>query len=168
MNTEQNTLPLHYFPDLLLRKKCEPITQIDATVRQLAEKMRNTMRVEKGIGLAAPQVGRLVRLFVADVSEDYCAPLVLVNPEITAREGEIIYQEGCLSVPTIRAPIKRARHVCVQGLSLEEKQVEIEASDLLAVCIQHEIDHLNGVLFFDHLSALKRDRLLKKYQPPAR
>lgn len=164
MNADKNTLPLCYYPNPILREECESIKKVDDSIRALAKQMRLTMLAAKGIGLAAPQIGQPIRLFVADISKNQNEPLALINPVITHKEGNIVYAEGCLSIPDASAEVKRARLITVTGLSLNEEEITLEAEDLLAVCIQHEIDHLNGVLFFDHISLLKRARLLQKYK----
>ncbi len=154
---------LHY-PDERLRRRARPVEQVDARIRKLAEDMLETMYDAPGIGLAAVQVGALDRVVVIDISEDKSDPLVLVNPEILHREGEIKMEEGCLSVPSIYEPVTRARRVRVRALDLDGAPFELEAEDLLAVCIQHEIDHLDGKLFVDYLSELKRQRVRKKME----
>lgn len=157
------TLPILKYPHPLLRQQCLDIKVVDDTVRALASNMVDAMRLSKGIGLAAPQVGQAVRLLVAQVEED--APLVqLANPRLLQTSGEVLWEEGCLSLPGICAEVRRASEVTVCGLDMEGKEITVEASELLAVCLQHEIDHLNGVLFFDHLSHLKRHRLLARYK----
>ncbi len=156
------------YPEKILSERAEPITTIDEEVVKLADHMAETMYSAPGIGLAAPQVGVNKRLLVADV--DPRGPesdlIVLINPEIVTAEGEVIIEEGCLSVPDCQAEVKRHEKVTVRGLNLEGQEVEIEAEGLLAVVLQHEIDHLNGVLFIDRISKLKRDlfkrRLRKK------
>lgn len=157
-------LPIIKYPHRILRQPCEDIADITGEVRRLAEDMRQTMIDAGGIGLAAPQVGKSLRLLVADVSEERTEPVCLANPEIIGREGETTMEEGCLSAPGITASVVRAQSVVVRGIDMRGRETDIAASELLAVCLQHEIDHLNGVLFFDHISKLKRDRLLAKYQ----
>jgi len=154
---------LHY-PDERLRRRAQPVERVDDRIRKLAEDMLETMYDAPGIGLAAVQVGALDRVVVIDVSEDKSDPLVLVNPEILHREGEIKMEEGCLSVPSIYEPVTRAQRVRVRALDLDGAPFELEAEDLLAVCIQHEIDHLDGKLFVDYLSELKRQRVRKKME----
>ncbi len=156
-------LDIKLYPEEILRTRCKPVEMSDEIAR-LIDDMLYTMYDAPGIGLAAPQVGRDIRVIVADVSEDKSQPIALVNPEIIATDGEIVYEEGCLSLPGIYAHVTRPSKVKVRGLDRDGNPVEIEAEDLLAVCLQHEIDHLNGVLFIDHLSALKRNRLLHKYR----
>ncbi len=156
-------LPIRLYPDEILRTECKPVEMSDH-IANLIDDMLYTMYEAPGIGLAAPQVGEDIRVLVADVSEDKSQPIALVNPEIVDSAGVIDYEEGCLSLPGVYAKVRRPSKVKVRGLDRDGKPVEIEAEDLLAVCLQHEIDHLNGVLFIDHLSALKRNRLMQKYR----
>ena len=156
-------LPIRLYPDEILRTECKPVEMSDR-IANLIDDMLYTMYEAPGIGLAAPQVGEEIRVLVADVSEDKSQPIALVNPEIVDSAGVIDYEEGCLSLPGVYAKVRRPSKVKVRGLDRDGKPVEIEAEDLLAVCLQHEIDHLNGVLFIDHLSALKRNRLMQKYR----
>lgn len=160
-------LPLVIAPDERLKTKSSPIEKVDAGVRQLAADMFDTMYHERGIGLAAVQVGVLKRLLVADVTwRDDEGPgdqHVLINPEIVEEDAEPhIYKEGCLSFPDQFADVARPKGVRVRFLDLEGKQQEQTFSGLLATCIQHEIDHLNGIVFVDHISSLKRDMILRK------
>ncbi|MCX7553254.1 peptide deformylase [Marinicella sp. S1101] len=157
--TQLNILTL---PDSRLKTKAEPIKVIDEAVKQLAKDMLETMYAAPGIGLAATQVDQHVRLVVIDVSEEKNQPLVMVNPEIIEKAGIQTHEEGCLSVPGIYAKVKRADQIVVSFQDLEGNQQELAAEDLLAVCIQHELDHLEGVVFLDHLSALKRKLAIKK------
>lgn len=157
------------YPNPILRKKAEEIRQIDERVVALAREMAETMYAAPGIGLAAPQVGESLRLIVVDVAYPEGEPdlKVIVNPEIVHREGSILMEEGCLSLPGVRAEVERASRVLVRGYDLKGRPLEIEAEGLMAVCLQHEIDHLDGVLFIDHLGRLKRsliERRLKKAQ----
>jgi peptide deformylase len=117
-----------------------------------------------GIGLAAPQIAVQQRLIVVDVSETKDQPIALINPEIVQSTGDITWEEGCLSLPGVYAKVTRPSDILVRGMDRDGKQIEFEANDLLAVCIQHEIDHLNGTMFIDHLSGLKRTRALQKYR----
>ena len=156
-------LDIRLYPDEILRTRCKPVEMSDE-IANLIDDMLYTMYDAPGIGLAAPQVGRDIRVLVADVTEDKSQPIALVNPEIVASDGLIEYEEGCLSLPGIYAKVRRPSKVKVRGLDRDGQPVEIEAEDLLAVCLQHEIDHLDGVLFIDHLSGLKRNRLLQKYR----
>lgn len=157
-------LEVLHFPDERLRKKALPVDKIDSKIKDLAQDMLETMYAESGIGLAATQVNVQKRVVVMDLSEDHRDPIFLVNPEILASEGTEQMQEGCLSVPDYFDYVERAEKVTFRYLDLEGEQHEIQADGLLAVCIQHEIDHLNGKLFIDYLSPLKRNRLLKKLE----
>ena len=154
---------LHY-PDSRLRRTAAPVTQIDEAIRELARDMLETMYAEHGIGLAATQVGRLERVVVMDLSEDRSAPRVFINPEVLTAEGTEEMQEGCLSVPGFYETVQRAERVTFRYLTLTGEAVEEDTDGLLAVCIQHEIDHLNGKLFIDYLSPLKRGRIRKKIE----
>lgn len=167
-------LPILIYPDPLLKQKSIPVEIIDDEVVNLAENMLETMYQAPGtgVGLAAPQVGWSQRLIVIDINSraeepDDSEPIILVNPEIVESEGEITYDEGCLSVPGYTIDITRSEKVKVCGLDLEGNSVEIEADELLAIILQHEIDHLDGNLIIDHVSPLKRElyrRKLKKAQ----
>lgn len=150
-------------PNPNLKKVAEPISKFDQTLQQLGEDMLETMYQASGIGLAATQVDVHRRIVVVDVSEDKDQPLVLVNPVITEKSGEQTHEEGCLSIPGINAKVKRAAQISLDYQDVAGQPHQLQADELLAVCIQHEIDHINGILFIDHLSALKRKMLLKKY-----
>ena len=152
------------YPEKVLRKRAEPITNIDEEISRLADHMAQTMYDAPGIGLAANQVGVPKQLLVADISPRTPESdlIVLANPEIIAAEGEVTIEEGCLSVPDYQAEVKRHAKVTVRGLDLHGQEVEIEAEGLLAVVLQHEIDHLNGILFIDHISRLKRELYKRK------
>ncbi len=152
---------LHY-PDPRLRIRAEPVAQVDDAIRQLAADMLETMYDAPGIGLAATQVNVHRRLIVLDVSEAHDNPLCLVNPQILSTDGEEEMEEGCLSVPGVYDLVNRAERIRVRALDLEGAPLELDADGLLAVCIQHEIDHLDGKLFVDYLSRLKRDRIRKR------
>ena len=153
------------FPDPRLRQCAQPVAVVDDTVRRLVDDMFETMYQAPGVGLAATQVNVHRRVVVIDVSEDQSQPLVFINPEITVLdEARCEYDEGCLSVPGFYETVVRPEHVRVKALDREGKPFEITPSGLLAVCIQHEIDHLNGKLFVDHISNLKRDRIRKKLE----
>ena len=152
-------------PDPLLRKVSEPVTSVNTEVKNLMDDMLETMYAAPGIGLAAVQVGVLKRIIVIDLSKDGQKkdPLFIVNPQITFKSDELIsYEEGCLSIPNQFAEVKRPISCKVNFLDYDGKKREINADGLLATCIQHEVDHLNGVLFIDHLSKLKKDLILKK------
>jgi len=147
------------YPEEILHQRAEPITEIDEEVVKLVDHMAETMYSAPGIGLAATQVGVAKQVLVADIAprRPESELIVLINPEIVAAEGEVIFEEGCLSVPDYQAEVKRHEKITVRGLNLKGEEVEIEAEGLLAIVLQHEIDHLNGVLFIDRLSKLKRD-----------
>ncbi|HNJ75203.1 MAG: peptide deformylase [Rhodocyclaceae bacterium] len=161
-------LPILRFPDPRLRKVAQPITNIDDGIRRLAADMAETMYEAPGIGLAATQVDVHKQLIVIDVSEEKNALLVLINPEIVADEGEQVGEEGCLSVPGVYDRVERAERVTVRYLDLDGQAQRIEADGLLAVCIQHELDHLQGKVFVDHLSQLKQTRIKAKLAKQAR
>jgi peptide deformylase len=161
-------LEILYYPDPRLRNCAKPVEVFDHKLREFADSMLETMYHCSGIGLAATQVGVPWRLVVIDVSEERDQPLWLVNPEITEREGEEVSEEGCLSVPTVYEKVTRAERVWVKAQDKHGDQIELEADGLLAVCIQHEIDHLDGRLFIDYLSGLKRQRIRKKLEKEAR
>ena len=150
------------FPDPRLRTRAAPIDQVDDALRALIDDMFETMYDAPGIGLAATQVDVHRRFMVIDVSEDKSEPRVFINPEILEREGEQVCQEGCLSVPGIYADVTRAERIRVRAQDRNGDAYEMEADGLLAVCIQHEIDHLDGKLFVDYLSPLKRQMVKKK------
>jgi peptide deformylase len=150
------------YPDLRLRITASPVPAVTAEIRQLAADMLETMYAAPGVGLAATQVDRHIRLVVIDISDTRDQPHVLINPEIVAREGVETGDEGCLSVPGVTEGVERAARVRVRALDTAGKTIEFEADGLLAVCIQHEMDHLVGKLFVDYLSELKRQRLKKK------
>ncbi len=157
-------LEILQFPHPALRQKAQPVAEIDDRIRRLAADMIETMVRAPGVGLAANQVGVPVRVVVVDLSagEDPDARLVLVNPEIVCGEGSICMEEGCLSVPDLRENVTRCSRVVVRGLDLDGRPVEVEGEELLAVALQHELDHLDGILFIDHLSQLKRSRYVAK------
>jgi len=150
------------FPDPRLRTRAEPVTRFDAALGALIDDMLETMYAAPGIGLAATQVDVHKRLIVIDISEEHNEPLVLINPEILAREGEAQTEEGCLSVPGIFDEVKRAARVRVRAQDRNGDTFERDYEDVLSVCIQHEMDHLEGRLFVDYLSDLKRERIRKK------
>lgn len=157
-------LPILHYPDPRLRNKALPVEGVDAVVRTLLDDMLETMYKAPGIGLAAPQVNISKRVIVIDLSEERNQPLYLVNPEILSQRGETQVEEGCLSVPYIYEPVDRAEWVKVRALGRDGQAFEMEAEGLLAVCIQHEIDHLEGKLFVDYLSEIKRSRIRKKLE----
>jgi peptide deformylase len=155
-------LPILRYPDPRLHTKAVPITQVDERIRRLAADMAETMYAAPGIGLAASQVDQHLRLIVIDVSEDRSQLQTFINPELLEKSGECEGEEGCLSVPGIYETVKRASHVRVRALGLDGKPFELEADDLLAVCIQHEMDHLEGKVFVEYLSRLKQTRIKSK------
>lgn len=161
-------LPILRFPDTRLKKVALPVVKVDDELRQLARDMAETMYEAPGIGLAATQVDVHKRLIVIDVSETRDQLLVLINPELVTAEGEQVGEEGCLSVPGIYDKVERAESVVVRYLDLEGQPQTIEADGLLAVCLQHEMDHLQGKVFVDHLSALKQMRIKNKLLKQAR
>jgi peptide deformylase len=154
---------LHY-PDLRLRHLAETVERVDDQIRALIDDMAETMYQAPGIGLAAPQINVARRVIVIDTSTTKSDLLVLVNPEIIDHQGEQTLEEGCLSVPGIYETVTRAERIKVRALDRHGKQFELETSELLATCIQHEIDHLEGKLFVDYLSRLKQQRIRKKMQ----
>ena len=161
-------LPILEYPDPRLRIRAEPVTEVDANVRELVANMLETMYAAPGIGLAATQVDVHKRVLVIDISEDHNAPLCLINPEILSQKGEASSEEGCLSVPDIYESVSRAEKITVRALDREGQTIEFDAEGILAVCIQHEMDHLEGKLFVDYLSELKRQRLKKRFTKKAR
>ena len=154
---------LHY-PDPRLRKKALPVENVDSEIKQLVDNMFETMYQAPGIGLAATQADVQKRIIVIDISEDKSNPLCFINPEIIEAGGEEEMEEGCLSVPGIYEKVSRADHIRVRALDREGKPFEMDADGLLSVCIQHEMDHLEGKLFVDYLSELKRQRIRKKLE----
>jgi peptide deformylase len=152
------------FPDPRLRTKATAVEAFDAALQQLIDDMFDTMYTAPGIGLAATQVDVHRQLLVLDVSETKDQPMVFINPQIVAREGEQVYQEGCLSVPGIYADVTRANSIRVQALDRRGEPFTIDADGLLAICIQHEMDHLAGKVFVDYLSPLKRDLVRRKLE----
>jgi len=158
---------LHY-PDPRLRQVAKPVPAVDDTVRQLVDDMAETMYAAPGIGLAAIQVNVPLRVVVIDISETRDQLQVFINPEIVEQTGKQVFEEGCLSVPGIYDEVERAHHVRVRALDRLGQPFEIEADDLLATCLQHEIDHLNGKVFVDYLSRLKQSRIRKKLEKQER
>ena len=150
------------YPDKRLRVVAKPVETVNTQIKQQIKDMFETMYDAPGIGLAATQVNFHQRIIVIDVSDEYNQPLCLINPEIIEKNGEIEWEEGCLSVPNYYESVKRANEIKVSALNQLGQSVEIDADEVLAVCIQHEMDHLNGILFVDHLSKLKQKRLKKK------
>ena len=161
-------LNILHFPDPRLRNVARPVAQVDDEIRQLLDDMLETMYQAPGIGLAATQVNVAKRLVVIDISEGKDQPLFFVNPELLARDGVEEMEEGCLSVPGFFEKVTRADSVKVRALDRAGQPFELDAEGLLAVCIQHEIDHLDGKLFVDYLSGLKRQRIRKKLEKQQR
>ena len=159
-----SVLTILEFPDDRLRKKAAAVKTVDDAIRQLTDDMLETMYESRGVGLAATQVNVHQRVIVIDVSEDKNAPLCLINPEIISKDGVEESEEGCLSVPGFFEKVKRAEHIKVKALDRDGQAFEFDARDLLAVCVQHEMDHLDGKLFVDYLSPLKRQRIKKKLE----
>jgi peptide deformylase len=158
-------LPIIVAPDPRLNKKAKPVAEVDARVRKLMDDMLETMYLAPGIGLAAPQVGVLERVIVLDLAHEgeEPQPLRMANPELLwVSDEDAVYNEGCLSVPEHYADVTRPAKIKVRYLDENNKEVELEAEGLLATCIQHEMDHLDGILFIDHLTALKRNIILRK------
>jgi peptide deformylase len=156
------------YPDPRLRIRAEPVTKVDDDIRQLVDDLFETMYAAPGIGLAATQVDRHVRVLVIDISDARNEPLCLINPEIVEADGKTSSEEGCLSVPEYYDAVDRAARIRVRALSRDGETFELEADGVLAICIQHEMDHLDGKLFVDYLSEMKRQRLRKKYLKKSR
>ena len=163
--------PLIILPDPILRQVSKPIETMDGEVKKLADDMLETMYDAPGIGLAAIQIGVARRMLVLDVSKDGedKKPLVFINPEIVASsDARSVYEEGCLSIPDYYAEVERPAGITVRHLDRDGKEQVTEADGLLATCLQHEIDHLNGVLFIDHISKLKREMVIRKFTKAAK
>ena len=163
--------PLVILPDPVLRQLSKPVERIDDALRRFADDMLETMYDAPGIGLAAIQVGEPVRMLVIDLAKEDQpkAPMVVINPEIVARSsGMSTYEEGCLSIPDYYAEVERPDAVTVKYLDRDGRERTVEADGLLSTCLQHEIDHLNGVLFIDHISKLKRDMVVRRFRKLAR
>lgn len=156
------------FPDPRLRKIAKSVMDVTDDIRQLADDMLETMYDAPGIGLAANQINVQKRIVVIDISEDKSAPLIFINPEILSAEGEREHEEGCLSVPEAYEMVTRADKVRVKAINRDGKPFELDTDELLATCIQHEIDHLDGKLFVDYLSNLKRQRIKKRLEKQLR
>lgn len=157
-------LTILQYPDPRLRTKAKPVEKVDDALRAMINDMYETMYAANGVGLAATQVDIHLQIFTMDVSESRKEPSVILNPEIVHKEGIQFEAEGCLSVAGAYEKVERAEKVRLRGLDLDFKPIEIEAEGLMAVCFQHEMDHLNGMLFVDHLSRLKQDRIRKKIE----
>lgn len=154
-------LPIHVLGDPVLRETTTPVAVVTDELRRLMDDMFETMYAARGIGIAAPQVGRRERITVVDVDD---RPLALVNPEIVLAEGKAKGEEGCLSIPEVYGDVERATRVVVRALDRDGKPIEVEGAELLARCLQHEIDHLHGKLFLDYLSVLKRRSAMAKWE----
>ncbi len=161
-------LPIIHYPDERLHTQAKPVDLVDSRIRQLVADMAETMYAAPGIGLAATQVDVHLQVIVIDISENHDKLFSLINPVIVKAEGRAIHEEGCLSVPGIYEPVARAAHISVKFLDLEGKELVLEAEGLLAVCIQHEMDHLKGKVFVEYLSQLKQARLKQKLKKRAR
>lgn len=161
-------LPILHYPDPRLHTRAKPVAQVDAGIRRLAADMAETMYAAPGIGLAATQVNVHQRLLVLDLSEDKSQLQVFINPEILAQEGSCEGEEGCLSVPGIYETVQRSERVKVRAVGLDGQPFEVTAEGLLAVCLQHEIDHLDGKVFIEYLSRLKLSRIKAKLSKQAR
>ncbi|WJV62194.1 peptide deformylase [Pectobacteriaceae bacterium C52] len=159
---------LHYPEDERLRITAEPVKEVNAEIQRIVDDMFDTMYEEEGIGLAATQVDIHQRIIVMDISEERNQRLVFINPELLEKNGETGIEEGCLSIPETRALIPRAEHVKVRALDRAGNSFELETDGLLAICIQHEMDHLVGKLFVDYLSPLKRQRIRQKLEKLAK
>lgn len=168
IQTTMSLLQVLHYPDERLRKVAKPVVDVNDAVRRIVDDMFETMYAEEGIGLAATQVDIHQRIIVIDVSESLDQRLVLINPELLEKSGEAGIDEGCLSIPDQRGFVPRAEKVKVRALDRDGTRFELEADDLLAICIQHEMDHLVGKLFVDYLSPLKRQRIRQKMEKLAR
>jgi peptide deformylase len=159
-------LPIYEFPEAVLRRKAAPVTAIDDTLQRLIDDMIQTMYAAPGIGLAAPQVGVSLQLFVVDVTSGREAQglMTFINPEIIRTEGRVQEDEGCLSLPGVYGPTPRATHVVLRGMNRTGEVVEVEAEGLLARAFQHETDHLQGTLFFNRMGPAARDLVLRKFK----
>lgn len=165
MKDEKQRLKIYTYPAKVLRQKAQPVRDINGDLKNLADRMLFTMYSAPGIGLAANQVGSLDRIIVFDLKpdeKDKRKPCILINPEIVESEGSTKSEEACLSVIDYSAEVRRSAEVLVRGVGIDGSPVEIEANGLLAVCLQHEIDHLDGTLFIDHISSLKRAMYKKR------
>ena len=161
-------LDILIYPDSRLHKNAKPVSQVECRIQKLIDDMSETMYTAPCIGLAAPQVNVPQRIIVVDISDKKDSLLAMVNPEIISSEGEDEHEEGCLSVPGVYAPVKRYKKIRVRALDKDGNSFELDAEGLLGVCIQHEIDHLDGKVFVDYLSHLKQDRIKKKMQKSMR
>ncbi|MEO0543175.1 MAG: peptide deformylase [Pseudomonadota bacterium] len=163
--------PLVLIPDPILREVSKPVERFDADLKRFADDMLETMYDAPGIGLAAIQVGEPIRMLVADITDNDTPddPHILINPSIVASSGDVsTYEEGCLSIPDYYADVERPQSVTVRYQTLDGETKEIVAEGMMATCIQHELDHLDGVLFIDHISKLKRDMVIKRFRKLAK
>lgn len=161
-------LEILHFPDPRLRQQAEKVKEVDFTMQKLVQDMLETMYASHGIGLAATQVGINKQLLVMDISEEHNQPLCLINPEILDKQGHTVYKEGCLSVPGTYEEVERYEKITIKALNEKAEEITFEAEGLKAICIQHEMDHLQGKLFIDYISTLKRERIKKKLQKQQR
>jgi len=168
LKNTMSTLEILTFPDPRLRNRAKPVAVVDNRIRDTLDAMFETMYQAPGIGLAAPQVDIPLRIVVMDISERQDSPLCLINPELLAHQGQQEMKEGCLSVPGFFEEVSRAERIEARALNRDGQPFELAADGLLAVCIQHEVDHLEGRLFVDHLSSLKRQRIRKKLEKDRR
>jgi len=153
-----------YYPDKRLRLIAKPVYEINQKIKNIAQNMINTMHHKEGIGLAATQVNIQLQIIVINTIDQKKNNLVLINPKIIKKEGNISIEEGCLSIPEYRASVSRSNYIQVQAINLNGEEIEIKAESIMSICIQHEIDHLQGKLFIDYLSELKRERIRKKFE----
>ncbi|MFP1774300.1 peptide deformylase [Lonsdalea quercina] len=163
-----SVLQVLHFPDERLRTIAKPVKEVNAEIQRIVDDMFDTMYEEEGIGLAATQVDIHQRIIVIDVSEERNERLVLINPELIEKSGDTGIEEGCLSIPETRALVSRAERIKISALNRDGESFELETDGLLAICIQHEMDHLVGKLFIDYLSPLKRQRIRQKLEKLAR
>lgn len=163
-------LPILLYPSPIIRKKSLPITSIDGELQRFIDNMVETMYAAPGMGLAAPQVGALKRVIVLDPSDDRASgrPMALINPVLVSGEGRFVEEEGCLCIPDLNEPVSRFKQVVVKAYGRNEKEIILEGTDLLARILQHEIDHLDGILFIDHLSTAKRLLLKRRLKKSSR
>ncbi len=157
-------LNIFKFPNPILKKKSKAVNVVTEEERRIIDDMIQTMRASQGVGLAAPQVGILKRIIVIEAMEEFNQPIDLINPKITKRKGRSVFCEGCLSIPEVEGDVLRSKKVKIEALDKNGENLTIESAGLFARVVQHEIDHLDGILFIDRIGFLKRRRLLKKYK----
>lgn len=157
-------LPIFKYPEEVLRQECQEVTDFDSSLAELLDNMSQTMYEAQGIGLAAPQIGVTKQITVIDVSAEEPELVEFINPTIVSKEGSVSSEEGCLSIPEYRESVKRAENIVVEAFDRSGKPFRMDADGLLSICLQHEIDHLHGVLFIDHLSRLKREMFKRWYK----